>query len=171
MLHFHVSHLAGLFKEKHVAAVSDIIAVLVPLGPYTPVNDAWSLLLSFWLPWTASDTEGKMEKATDQVRTGICVTYQSPSTHCLSTMHWKFALCSWWLHNCPQLLTQRLWATAQWALAVTHLQQCFSRKASSKIPFWLLTAKHLFSYSAQSLLCARSPFQKGWGILIINLFP
>lgn len=170
MLHFHVSHLAGLFKEKQCSCCQWYNCCVGALGSLHTSERLIPAAL-IWLPWTASDTEGKLEKATDQVRTGICVTYQSPSAHGHSTMHWVFALCSWWLHKCPQLWTQRLWAAAQWAVPVTHLQQCASRKAGSKIPFWPLTVKHFLSYSAEPLLCARFPFQKGQGILMISLSP
>lgn len=107
MLHFHVSHLAGLFKEKQCSCCQWYNCCVGALGSLH--TSEWWWLIPAAVLWAAMNSKwhwGKNRESYRSSKDRRCDTYQSPSSHCLSTMHWKFALCSWWLHNCPQLWTQ-----------------------------------------------------------------
>lgn len=171
MLHFHVSHLAGLFKEKPCSCCQWYNCSAGALGSLHS-SEGW--LIPAALVLAAMNTKWYWRKNGESYRSSkdrdLC---HIPVPFCPRSLHHALSICFMLLMTAQvtQLGTQRLWAAAQWAVPVTHLQQHASRKAGSKIPFWHLTAKRFFSYSAESLLCARSPFQKGQGTLIISLFP
>lgn len=106
MLHFHVAHLAGLFKRSSGAAVRDRSAVVVPLV----LTQQCMMTDPCCCPLAATNTKWHWRENGDSYRSSkdrdMCHT-PSPSAHCLFTMHWKFALSSWWLQNCPQLESEQ----------------------------------------------------------------
>lgn len=155
MLHFHVSHLAGLFKEKPCSCCQWYNCCAAALGSLDS-SEGWlipaAVLLAAKWYWRKNGESYRSSKDRDLCHTPVPSCPRS-SLHALSIC-FMFLMAA----QVPPALESELWAAAQWAVPVTHLQQCASRKAGSKIPFWHLTAKHLFSHSAESLLCARSPF-------------
>lgn len=79
MLHFHVFHLEGVFKEKQHSCCQWYNCHDGAFGSLnTPADDVWSLLCSFGSNEYLSDMERTTKKATDQVRIGLCITDTSP---------------------------------------------------------------------------------------------
>lgn len=79
MLHFHVSHLEGVFKQKQRSCCQWYNCCVGAFGSLnTLVDDVWSLLLPFWQWWIESDMQGTIKQAIGHVGIGIYVTDARP---------------------------------------------------------------------------------------------